>query len=169
MGGVRGKTGRRCNLYSSRRGRDSQSWRVRLSEQQQAKGKINNNTRKKHLLLLFHHSALQTHPPFRLKRATGAPKSRRFCYHYLSTFRPDNLSFPPSIVASIHIPISTLTSLDGSTSIPLKPNSIQISQDDWRQIRRQGQRQQDLTIVSFSLPPGSIAHLDLVHEASSQK
>ena len=118
-GRARGKTGRRCNLYSSRRGRDSQSWRVRLSEQQQQaiREKIN-NTR---IIYHFHHSALQIHPPFGLKRATGAPKSRRSCCHYLITFRPDNLSFPPSIVASIHIPISTSTSLYGSTTQPHNP------------------------------------------------
>ena len=98
-GGVRGKTGRRCNLYSSRRGRDSQSWRVRLSEQQQAKGVIN-DTPKKHFH--FHHSALQIHPPFRLKRATGAPQITPLLLPLLNHLPPRQLchfphsSSPPS-------------------------------------------------------------------------
>lgn len=80
--------------------------------------------------------------------------------HYIIPIRPSPSSFPPSILTPPPVPFSiinlTLHQPFILACLDYPPFSSQTNsnlyQNDWRQIRRQGQRWQDVAIVSFSLP-----------------
>lgn len=70
--------GRRWNLYSSRRGRDFQPWRVfDLSEKQQARGNAEESGCVGAYLIISHQPIHSHFSHFFTKRALGAPPNHR--------------------------------------------------------------------------------------------
>lgn len=86
---------------------------------------------------------------------TYAVQINRSRCHYIIPIRPSPSSLLP-ILSHHHLRLSTLRSISlafppvSNTRLFFLTTIPNLYQHDWRQIRRQGQRRQDVAIVSFS-------------------